>query len=154
MVLYISRFLVLSRILKKNLKKSEKRAITGNKGVGVPEAPAGRSPRRLEVGGAASNQVYGLCRFMRFWGLPALPLLNLLAGGHPDSYNIVSCYTNFYFFVDNPALCGILIVEQNLIQALSVADRAYVLETGHLVMQGAARELLENKDVRKAYLGL
>jgi branched-chain amino acid transport system ATP-binding protein len=49
---------------------------------------------------------------------------------------------------------SILIVEQNLMQALSVADRAYVLETGHLVMQGAASELLENKDVRKAYLGL
>jgi branched-chain amino acid transport system ATP-binding protein len=49
---------------------------------------------------------------------------------------------------------SILIVEQNLIQALSVADRAYVLETGHLVMQGSAKELMENKDIRKAYLGL
>ncbi|MDR3342809.1 MAG: ABC transporter ATP-binding protein [Treponema sp.] len=49
---------------------------------------------------------------------------------------------------------SILIVEQNLMQALSVADRAYVLETGHLVMQGSARELMENKDIQKAYLGL
>jgi branched-chain amino acid transport system ATP-binding protein len=49
---------------------------------------------------------------------------------------------------------SILIVEQNLMQALSVADRAYVLETGHLVMQGAAKELMENKDIQKAYLGL
>jgi branched-chain amino acid transport system ATP-binding protein len=49
---------------------------------------------------------------------------------------------------------SILIVEQNLMQALSVADRAYVLETGHLVMQGSAKELMENKDIQKAYLGL
>jgi branched-chain amino acid transport system ATP-binding protein len=49
---------------------------------------------------------------------------------------------------------SILIVEQNLMQALSVADRAYVLETGHLVMQGFAKELMENKDIQKAYLGL
>jgi branched-chain amino acid transport system ATP-binding protein len=49
---------------------------------------------------------------------------------------------------------SILIVEQNLMQALSVADRAYVLETGHLVMQGTAKELMENKDIQKAYLGL
>jgi branched-chain amino acid transport system ATP-binding protein len=49
---------------------------------------------------------------------------------------------------------SILIVEQNLNQALSIADRAYVLETGRLVMQGPAQELMENKDIQKAYLGL
>lgn len=49
---------------------------------------------------------------------------------------------------------SILIVEQNLLQALSVADRAYVLETGHMVMEGKANELLENKEIQKAYLGL
>ena len=49
---------------------------------------------------------------------------------------------------------SILIVEQNLMQALSVADRAYVVETGHIVMQGASKELMENKDIQKAYLGL
>ena len=49
---------------------------------------------------------------------------------------------------------SILIVEQNLVQALSVADRAYVLETGKLVMQGAAKDLMENPDIQRAYLGL
>jgi branched-chain amino acid transport system ATP-binding protein len=49
---------------------------------------------------------------------------------------------------------SILIVEQNLMQALSVADRAYVLETGKLVMQGTAKELMENPDIKRAYLGL
>ena len=47
----------------------------------------------------------------------------------------------------------ILLVEQNAHMALSIADRAYVLETRHIVMEGAAKELLSNDDVRKAYLG-
>ena len=49
---------------------------------------------------------------------------------------------------------SILIVEQNLRQALSVANRGYVLETGHIVMEGAAEELLNNPDVQSAYLGI
>ena len=47
----------------------------------------------------------------------------------------------------------ILLVEQNAQMALSVADRAYVLETGRIVMQGDARALLEDDQVRRAYLG-
>ena len=47
----------------------------------------------------------------------------------------------------------ILLVEQNAQMALSVADRAYVLETGLITMSGPAAELLRNDDVRKAYLG-
>ena len=47
----------------------------------------------------------------------------------------------------------ILLVEQNAQMALSVAQRAYVLETGRISMQGTAAELLNNDSVRKAYLG-
>ena len=47
----------------------------------------------------------------------------------------------------------ILLVEQNAQMALSVADRAYVLETGKISMSGPARELLEDDRVKKAYLG-
>ena len=47
----------------------------------------------------------------------------------------------------------ILLVEQNAQMALSVAQRAYVLETGRIIMQGSAAELLTNDSVRKAYLG-
>lgn len=47
----------------------------------------------------------------------------------------------------------ILLVEQNAQMALSVADRAYVLETGRITMEGNAGELLHNPEVRKAYLG-
>jgi branched-chain amino acid transport system ATP-binding protein len=47
----------------------------------------------------------------------------------------------------------IMLVEQNANMALSIANRAYVLETGEVVLSGNARELAENPEVRKAYLG-
>ena len=47
----------------------------------------------------------------------------------------------------------ILLVEQNAQMALSIADRAYVLETGRIVMEGTGAELLTNEKVRTAYLG-
>jgi branched-chain amino acid transport system ATP-binding protein len=47
----------------------------------------------------------------------------------------------------------ILLVEQNAQMALSVADRAYVLETGHVAMSGKAADLAADDRVRKAYLG-
>jgi len=48
----------------------------------------------------------------------------------------------------------ILLVEQNVRQTLNVADRAYVLENGHLALEGACRLLRESEHVKKAYLGL
>lgn len=48
----------------------------------------------------------------------------------------------------------ILLVEQNAKMALGIADRAYVLETGMITMSGDAKEMLENEDVKKAYLGV
>jgi branched-chain amino acid transport system ATP-binding protein len=47
----------------------------------------------------------------------------------------------------------ILLVEQNAAQALAIADRGYVLQTGHIALTGSAKELAENETVRKAYLG-
>ena len=47
----------------------------------------------------------------------------------------------------------ILLVEQNARAALKMANRGYVLETGRLILEGTAAELLENKDVQRAYLG-
>jgi branched-chain amino acid transport system ATP-binding protein len=47
----------------------------------------------------------------------------------------------------------ILLVEQNARMALQVASRAYVLETGRIVLDGSAKELAMNEDVKKAYLG-
>jgi branched-chain amino acid transport system ATP-binding protein len=53
----------------------------------------------------------------------------------------------------NKAGTTILLVEQNASMALSIADRAYVLETGEIVLAGKASALLENPKVRAAYLG-
>ena len=47
----------------------------------------------------------------------------------------------------------ILLVEQNANMALSIADRAYVLETGSVVLEGDAKELMKNDKIRAAYLG-
>ena len=47
----------------------------------------------------------------------------------------------------------VLLVEQNAKKALSIADRGYVLETGNIVLEGDAKMLLDNDQVKKAYLG-
>jgi branched-chain amino acid transport system ATP-binding protein len=47
----------------------------------------------------------------------------------------------------------ILLVEQNVRAALSIADRGYVMETGRIMLEGTAEELSRNHDVRRAYLG-
>ena len=47
----------------------------------------------------------------------------------------------------------VLLVEQNAKKALGIADRAYVLETGKIVLEGKVEELLENDSIKKAYLG-
>jgi len=48
----------------------------------------------------------------------------------------------------------LLLVEQNVVQALNLANRAYVVENGRIILEGKARELLQNENVKKAYLGL
>jgi branched-chain amino acid transport system ATP-binding protein len=53
----------------------------------------------------------------------------------------------------NKAGTPILLVEQNALMALDVANRGYVLQTGRIVLEGAAKDLRENEQVRKTYLG-
>ncbi len=48
----------------------------------------------------------------------------------------------------------ILLVEQNVREALEISDRAYILQTGRIVREGPARELLRSDEIRKAFLGL
>ena len=47
----------------------------------------------------------------------------------------------------------VLLVEQNAKKALSIADRAYVLETGNISKEGKASDLLDDDSIKKAYLG-
>ncbi len=53
----------------------------------------------------------------------------------------------------NASGVALLLVEQNAHKALQLAHRAYVLETGNVVMRGTGKELLASPEVRKAYLG-
>jgi branched-chain amino acid transport system ATP-binding protein len=53
----------------------------------------------------------------------------------------------------NDAGVAMLVVEQNANVSLSIADRGYVLSTGRVVLEGKAKDLLEDEDLRKAYLG-
>ena len=48
----------------------------------------------------------------------------------------------------------VLLVEQNVIQTLSMCDRAYVLENGRITMEGSGKELMENKKIKEAFLGI
>ena len=48
----------------------------------------------------------------------------------------------------------ILLVEQNVRQSLKLADRAYVIENGKILMEGNGKELLNSSEVKKAYLGI
>ncbi len=53
----------------------------------------------------------------------------------------------------NEAGTTVLLVEQNANMALRIADRAYVMETGSIVLEGPASELLDTEDIKRAYLG-
>ncbi len=60
----------------------------------------------------------------------------------------------FYIIQEiNKAGTTVLLVEQNAHMALSIADRAYVLETGKISLSGLAKELSESEEIKKAYLG-
>jgi branched-chain amino acid transport system ATP-binding protein len=48
----------------------------------------------------------------------------------------------------------VLLVEQNLVQALRISDRGYVLETGRIVQTGAGADLLQDEEIKKKYLGI
>jgi branched-chain amino acid transport system ATP-binding protein len=49
---------------------------------------------------------------------------------------------------------SVFLIEQNVQQTLEIADRGYVIENGHIVMKGSSEALLEDENIRKAYLGL
>ena len=48
----------------------------------------------------------------------------------------------------------ILLIEQNAQTALEISDRGYVLENGHIVLEGTSEELLNSQEIQKSYLGL
>ena len=72
------------------------------------------------------------------------------------SMGLAPIFVNEIFDIIKEVSAGgttVLLVEQNAKKALSIADRAYVLETGKIVLDGDAKELMNDESVKKAYLG-
>jgi len=107
--------------------------------------------RRNQLGGTLSGGEQQMLAIAR--GLMAQPKLMLL---DEPSMGLAPVLVEQIFEIIreiNKQGTSILLVEQNAKMALSIADRAYVLETGNVVLKGAAQEVMENPMVVEAYLG-
>jgi branched-chain amino acid transport system ATP-binding protein len=108
--------------------------------------------RRNQMAGTLSGgerQMLGIGK-----GLMASPELLIL--DEPSAGLAPKLVLNLLDTVDRIARQGItvLLVEQNIHHAMEMSDRAYVIENGRLVKEGASKALLEDEYVKKAYLGL
>jgi branched-chain amino acid transport system ATP-binding protein len=107
--------------------------------------------RRKQLGGTLSGGEQQMLAIAR--GLMARPRIILL---DEPSMGLSPLLVEQIFTIIrdiNNAGTSILLVEQNAQMALSIADRAYVLETGRVVLEGTGQELLHNEMVAEAYLG-
>ncbi len=108
--------------------------------------------RRAQLGGTLSGGEQQMLAIAR--GLMANPKLLLL---DEPSLGLSPLLTRNIFEVIgtiNQQGTTVLLVEQNVYQSLRVSSRAYVLETGRVVLTGSGPELLANAHVKKAYLGI
>jgi branched-chain amino acid transport system ATP-binding protein len=108
--------------------------------------------RQKQLGGTMSGGEQQMLAIAR--GLMANPKLLLL---DEPSLGLSPLFVKNIFDIIaeiNRQGTSILLVEQNVFQSLRIAHRAYVLETGRVVMTGSGQELLGNDHVKKAYLGL
>ncbi len=107
--------------------------------------------RRKQLGGTLSGGEQQMLAIAR--GLMAHPELLLL---DEPSMGLAPIIVEQIFDIIqeiNQQGTSILLVEQNAQMALSIADRGYVFETGKIVLEGQAEDLLENPMVKEAYLG-
>jgi branched-chain amino acid transport system ATP-binding protein len=108
--------------------------------------------RQRQLGGTMSGGEQQMLAIAR--GLMANPKLLLL---DEPSLGLSPLFVKNIFDIVaeiNRQGTSILLVEQNVFQSLRIAHRAYVLETGRVVMTGSGQELLGNEHVKKAYLGI
>jgi branched-chain amino acid transport system ATP-binding protein len=108
--------------------------------------------RKSQLAGTLSGGEQQMCAVAR--GLMAMPKILML---DEPSLGLapIMVETIFEAIVEiNKRGTSILLVEQNVLYALEIAHRGYVIETGETVLQGASRDLSANDELRKAYLGL
>jgi len=108
--------------------------------------------RRRQVAGSLSGGEQQMCAMAR--GLMAAPILLMI-----DEMSLGLAPVVVEQLMDALATIRgegvtILLVEQDVNLALSIADRGYVMETGHIVRSGSAQKLIDDPEVRRAYLGL
>ena len=109
------------------------------------------SERKNQIAGTLSGGEQQMLAMSR--ALMSSPRLLLL---DEPSMGLSPLYVNTIFDMIkrvNEMGTTVLLVEQNAKKALSIADRAYVLEIGKIVKTGSGKELLDDEDIRKAYLG-
>ncbi len=108
--------------------------------------------RQDQLAGTLSGGEQQMCAIGRaLMGRPSLLMLD------EPSLGLAPNVVDLIFDIIRQVAAGgvtILLVEQNAHLALEIADRGYVMETGRIVLDGEARDLLEDPHVRRAYLGL
>lgn len=114
-----------------------------------------RFPRLEERKGQLAGTLSGGEQQMLAMGRALMSKPKIILMDEP-SMGLSPIYVNEIFDIIKEVSAGgttVLLVEQNAKKALSIADRAYVLETGNIVLSGDAKELLNNDSIKKAYLG-
>ncbi|WP_426350037.1 ABC transporter ATP-binding protein [Alloiococcus sp. CFN-8] len=114
-----------------------------------------RFPRLLERKNQQAGTLSGGEQQMLAMGRALMSKPNIILMDEP-SMGLSPIYVNEIFdIIKEVSQSGttVLLVEQNAKKALSIADRAYVLETGRIALEGKASSLLNNEDIKKAYLG-
>ncbi|MBF0474922.1 MAG: ABC transporter ATP-binding protein [Deltaproteobacteria bacterium] len=108
--------------------------------------------RRKQLGGTLSGGEQQMLAIGR--GLMSLPKLMMF--DEPSLGLAPILVQNIFGIIKRISREGVavLLVEQNVMQTLKMCDRAYVMENGRIVMEGAGLELLENTQVKEAFLGI
>lgn len=114
-----------------------------------------RFPRLEERQNQVAGTLSGGEQQMLAMGRALMSHPNIILMDEP-SMGLSPIFVNEIFDIIREVSAGgttVLLVEQNAKKALSIADRAYVLETGKIVLDGKADDLLNNDSIKKAYLG-
>jgi branched-chain amino acid transport system ATP-binding protein len=108
--------------------------------------------RRRQLAGSMSGGEQQMCAMARaLMAAPRLMMVDEMSLGLAPV--IVDLLLNVMTEIRKQGVT-VLLVEQDVFSALHVADRGYVMETGEIVREGAAKELADDPEVRRAYLGL
>ena len=114
-----------------------------------------RFPRLEERKNQMAGTLSGGEQQMLAMGRALMSMPNIILMDEPSMGLSPSLVNEIFDIIQAVSKSGttVLLVEQNAKKALSIADRAYVLETGNIVLEGKAKDLLEDDSIKKAYLG-